>query len=79
LHKGDAGRGLFIQITSDCTEDAGIPDNAGSSVSSVSFGTLKAAQSLGDRQALLDGGRKVVRFHVGKDVAGRVKALTDAL
>ncbi|MFH1117189.1 MAG: bifunctional transaldolase/phosoglucose isomerase [Pseudomonadota bacterium] len=79
LHKGDAGRGLFVQITSDCREDADIPDNAGSPASSVSFGVLKAAQALGDRQALIDLGRKVVRFHMEGDVAGKVRMLMDAL
>ena len=79
LHKGDAGRGLFVQITSDYTEDAGIPDNAGSPASSVSFGVLKAAQALGDRQALVDLGRKVVRFHMEGDVAGKIGMLMNAL
>lgn len=79
LHKGDAGKGLFIQITSDFRQDADIPDSAGSADSSVTFGVLKAAQALGDRQALLDGGRKVVRFHMGSDVAGGVNHLIEAL
>ncbi len=79
LHKGDAGKGLFVQITSDWAKDADIPDTAGSTTSSVSFGILKAAQALGDRQALLDGKRRVVRLHLGNDVPGKVKLLTDAL
>jgi transaldolase/glucose-6-phosphate isomerase len=79
LHKGDAGKGLFIQITSDFRHDAAIPDEAGASDSSVTFGVLKAAQALGDRQALLDGGRKVLRFHMGNDVAGGVNQLIGAL
>ncbi|MCP4513865.1 MAG: hypothetical protein GY824_01370, partial [Delftia sp.] len=40
LHKGDAGRGLFIQFTDDALQDAPIPDEAGASQSSISFGTL---------------------------------------
>jgi len=39
----------------------------------MTFGVLKAAQAIGDRQALLDRGRKVIRLHLGDDV---VKALT---
>lgn len=70
LHKGDAGRGLFIQFTADSENDVPIPDNAGNDQSSISFGTLKLAQALGDRQALIDAGRKVIRFHLGKDVVG---------
>ena len=79
LHKGDAGKGLFIQFTADAPEDADIPDEAGSPASSISFGVLKAAQALGDRQALLDAGRRAIRFHLGSDVVGGLKQLTEAL
>ena len=79
LHKGDAGRGLFIQITADGPRDVPIPDEAGSPGSSISFGVLKLAQALGDRQALLDAGRQVIRFHLGKDVVGGLKRLLEAV
>lgn len=79
LHKGDAGGGLFIQITADSPQDADIPDEAGSPESSISFGALKAAQALGDRQALLDVHRRVIRFHLGSDVAGGLDTLIAAL
>ena len=65
LHKGDRGNGLFIQLTSDPSQDIPIPDEAGSDESSISFGVLIQAQSLGDRQALLDANRKVLRLHLG--------------
>ncbi|HIG18660.1 MAG TPA: hypothetical protein EYQ31_15995, partial [Candidatus Handelsmanbacteria bacterium] len=68
LHKGDAGHGLFLQITCDDEVDLDIPDEPGSTTSAVSFGTLKAAQALGDRQALLDSGRQVLRLHIGGDL-----------
>jgi len=68
LHKGDAGRGLFIQFTSDSAQDIPIPDEAGTSKSSVNFGTLEMSAALGDNQALLDAGRKVIRFHLGTDI-----------
>ena len=45
-----------------------IPDQAGEDDSSISFGVLKTAQALGDSQALRDAGRKVIRFHLGKDI-----------
>jgi transaldolase/glucose-6-phosphate isomerase len=67
LHKGDAGHGLFIQFTTDDRRDAAIPEEAGSSDSSITFGVLKAAQAIGDRQALLDRGRKVIRVHFKVD------------
>jgi glucose-6-phosphate isomerase/CheY-like chemotaxis protein len=79
LHKGDAGNGLFIQFTHDPPQDAAIPDEAGKPESSVTFGVLIAAQALGDRQALLDSGRRVIRFHLGSDVVGGLKRLTEAV
>ena len=68
LHKGDEGLGLFIQFTDDISIDAHIPQEAGGKGSAITFGTLKLAQALGDREALRDAGRKVIRFHLGKDV-----------
>ncbi len=79
LHKGDAGHGLFIQLTADDPRDAPIPDEAGSPDSSITFGALKRAQALGDRQALLDAGRRVIRFHLGADVVGGLRKLNTAL
>ncbi len=73
LHKGDRGNGLFIQLTADDPQDVPIPDEAGSPHSTMTFGVLKAAQALGDRQALLNAGRRVIRFHLGKDVVGRLR------
>lgn len=70
LHKGDRGNGMFIQLTAGDEKDAPIPDSPGSTGSSVSFGLLKAAQARGDFEALRSIGRRVVRFHLGKDVAG---------
>jgi len=79
LHKGDAGNGLFIQFTGDPAQDAPIPDKAGASASSITFGVLIKAQSLGDRQALLNARppRRVIRFHLGKDVVGGLERLKD--
>jgi transaldolase/glucose-6-phosphate isomerase len=77
LHKGDGGHGLFIQFTADMPEDAPIPDKAGEPSSSISFGVLKMAQASGDRQALLDAGRHVIRFHLGKDPLKGLKKLSD--
>jgi hypothetical protein len=79
LHKGDGGNGLFIQLTADLQKDLPIPDQAGGSTSSISFGVLKNAQALGDRQALLDAKRQVIRFHLGSDISGALKTLTQAL
>jgi transaldolase/glucose-6-phosphate isomerase len=79
LHKGDGGRGVFIQLTADDPRDVPIPDEMGQGGSSVTFGVLKAAQALGDRQALFHAGRPVIRFHLGGDIAGSLKVLTEAV
>jgi transaldolase/glucose-6-phosphate isomerase len=79
LHKGDSGHGLFIQFTADMPEDTAIPDQPGMETSSITFGVLKTAQALGDRQALLDAGRNVIRFDLGKDVPGGLRQLAEAL
>jgi transaldolase/glucose-6-phosphate isomerase len=79
LHKGDAGRGLFIQFTADDSRDAAIPDEAGSSASSITFGILKAAQALGDRRALVAAGRRVICFHLGKDAVKGLRVLSEAV
>jgi hypothetical protein len=68
LHKGDSGNGMFIQILCDMPKDAAIPDEAGNEKSSITFGILKTAQALGDRQALLDNQRKVLTMDMGKNV-----------
>jgi glucose-6-phosphate isomerase len=75
LHKGDAGNGLFILLTADAPRDAPIPEEAGRPETALTFGVLKMAQALGDRQALLDNGRRVVSFHLGGDVVRGIAEL----
>ena len=79
LHKGDAGHGLFIQLTAYSAEDAPIPDEAGASDSSIAFGVLAQAQALGDHQALVDQGRTVLRIHLGADIDAGIALLRFAL
>jgi transaldolase/glucose-6-phosphate isomerase len=79
LHKGDAGNGLFVQFISDSPRDADIPDEPGAEESSITFGVLKMAQALGDRQALEDAGRRVITFHLGDDVVEGLESLTRSL
>lgn len=62
LHKGDGGHGAFVQIvTPPPAADVPIPDTADADTSHITFGVLKVAQALGDRRALLDRGRRVLR------------------
>lgn len=78
LHKGDAGHGLFIQITAGDSEDMGIPDDMGSPASSITFSLLKQAEALGDNQALVEAGRRIVRFHL-VNVPNGLNELNEAL
>jgi len=79
LHKGDAGKGLCIQITADDGTDIPIPDDPDSSVSSVTFGILKEAQAAGDRRALQDAGRRVIRFHLREGSVDGLRRLAESL
>jgi hypothetical protein len=79
LHKGDGGRGVFIQLTADDGEDVPIPDGPEADASSLTFGTLKAAQATGDRLALAGRGRRILRLHLGPDSTGRLALLTEGI
>lgn len=79
LHKGDAGKGLFIQITAEDKEDVMIPDEAGKPGASMKFGTLKMSQALGDAKALQNAGRAVIRFHISGDLTAGLERLAEAL
>ena len=68
LHKGDAGHGLFLQITHDTEPDLPVPGH------SYTFGVILAAQAQGDFQALQERGRRVLRLHfTGPVEAGLTK------
>jgi len=79
LHKGDAGRGLFLQFTDVASATVAIPDEAGAPASSISFAVLVLAQALGDRQALVDNQRRVLRFHFRGDAEAGLRRLAAAL
>jgi hypothetical protein len=75
LHKGDRGRGLFVQFTYTPSRDADIPLEAGKPQSAMSFGVLQLSQALGDRQALVENDRRVIRFHLDGDIPGAIASL----
>ncbi len=78
LHKGDAGKGVFIQFISSSQNDVAIPDNAGDEKSTMSFNTLIIAQAFGDRKALKNAGRKVITFLFNdKDMMSSFKLIAD--
>ena len=70
-YKGGANNGVFLQITADDAEDLPVPGQK------YTFGIVKAAQSRGDFQVLLDRKRRALRVHLGADVkAGLEKVLS---
>src|SRR5262249_34075865 len=73
LHKGGPDTGLFLQITADDAEDVAIPGQK------FSFGVLKAAQALGDFAVLAERGRRLLRVHLGPEVAGDLARLEQAV
>lgn len=73
LHKGGPGSGLFLQITAEDAADLPIPGAA------YTFGLLKAAQALGDFQALREKGRRILRVHLGSDVEAGLHRLREAV
>jgi len=78
LYKGDAGRGIFLQITADDAEDLDIPDELDSPASATSFSMLKQAEAMGDQQALESAGRRIIRIHLAEVSRGLTK-LNEAL
>jgi glucose-6-phosphate isomerase len=79
LHKGDRGNGHFIQLVSETMPDLAIPDIAGCSDSSLSFGALITAQAFGDRQALVNLNRPVLTLGVGSPVSEAIDDVVASL
>jgi len=73
LHKGGANTGLFLQFVADVHNDLNIPE------APYTFGTLKAAQALGDLQSLQTHGRRVIRIDLHGDIAAGLAEVEQAL
>ena len=67
LHKGDAGNGIFLQFYYEPSVNLSIPEEMKSMESTITFDVLIKAQALGDRQALLDAGRKVLSINLSEN------------
>ncbi len=72
-HKGGPNTGLFLQLTADDAEDAYVPG------APYTFGVFRRAQALGDLEALRKHGRRVLRVHLGRDVAQGLRDLDRAV
>ena len=71
FHKGGPENALFIQITAEPRNDMEIPSEG------LTFGTLIRAQALGDYEALIEAGRRVLRVHLPE--AKELQKVVDAL
>jgi transaldolase/glucose-6-phosphate isomerase len=72
-YKGGPPSGVFLQITSDDAQDLAIPGQK------FTFGIVKAAQAQGDLAVLKARGRRVLRVHLGSDVAAGLFKLSAAV
>jgi hypothetical protein len=72
-YKGGPNSGVFLQITADHAVEVEIPGQK------LSFGVVIDAQAAGDLAVLESRGRRVVRVHLGADVAEGLKALAAAV
>ncbi len=73
MHKGGANNVVVLQLTCDAAHElliAGEP---------FSFGNLIRAQALGDYESLMAHDRRVMRLHLGTDVATGLKRVTKAV
>lgn len=73
LHKGGAATGLFVILTADEAEDVPVPGK------NYTLEMLARAQPVGDVKALESRDRRVLRVHLGRDVAGNLARLRDAI
>ncbi len=69
LHKGGDNNIVVLQITCDDAKDIPIPGEQ------FSFSVLKSAQAAGDMTVLAERGRRILRVHVGSDVAADLSRL----
>lgn len=76
LHKGDSGRGLFIELVDEPGHDLQIPDGTGRP---VNFGLLLRAQAFGDAQALAARGRRVLVSDLGHNAPALLREAAAAV
>ena len=72
-YKGGPNSGVFLQITCDHAQDLPVPGQK------YTFGVVEAAQARGDFQVLAERGRRVLRVHLGQDIAGGLATLRNVV
>jgi transaldolase/glucose-6-phosphate isomerase len=89
-HKGGPDSGLFLQITADPTEDIEIParnappvrpavELRDEPIRGMTFGALQRAQALGDYEALVARGRRILRLHFTGEAPGQLAQMAAAI
>ncbi|HEV8581801.1 MAG TPA: hypothetical protein VGX68_22255 [Thermoanaerobaculia bacterium] len=73
LHKGGPDRCRFLQLLDEPAEDLAVPETH------YTLGTLIRAQADGDRQALEQRGRAVLRVQLGREDAEGLRRLVEAV
>jgi len=73
LHKGGPNTGLFVQFTDEPVERLPVPET------DYDFAGLIYAQALGDCQALVQRGRRMLRVNLGRDAAAGLSRFEEAL
>ena len=68
-YKGGPNSGVFLQLTCNDPVDLEVPG------AKYTFGVVKAAQAQGDFQVLTERDRRILRVHLGDDVAGGLRTL----
>jgi transaldolase/glucose-6-phosphate isomerase len=72
-YKSGPNSGVFLQITCDDPVDLPVPGRK------LTFGAVRAAQARGDFQVLVERDRRVLRAHLGPDVAEALRTLQTVL
>ena len=72
-YKGGPNTGVFLQLTCDDAADIPVPGH------DYTFGIVKAAQARGDFQVLAERDRRVLRVHLGADLAVGLRTLQAAV
>ncbi len=74
------GPGSGAARATDAAADSGEGERAAATAARpLTFGALMAAQAVGDRDALEDAGRRVIRFDIGPDAPAGIRALAAGL
>jgi glucose-6-phosphate isomerase len=72
-YKGGPNSGVFLQLTADPVADLQVPGHK------YTFGLVEAAQARGDFAVLAERGRRVLRVHLGADVAAGLERLDELM